>query len=153
MINSAADRPPMLEAGASLLAVVGVFSAGRVAYGVVTNLGQNGWSTGARGVFLVLNAIVLIFALFILVLAWQVRRGRTWAWVVSLVLLPFTIFFGGLLLLITALNDMVPFAGIGVVLFSLAALLTLTVPRSVRDHLLRKPAPAMQWAPGHPPAD
>jgi FtsH-binding integral membrane protein len=156
------QRPRVVEIGASLLAVVGVLSVGRVAYGVVVNLGQDSWSSGARAMFLMLNSIVLIFALFILVLAFQVRRGRMWAWIVSLVMLPFTLLFGGLLLLITVLSDGVPLAGAGVAAASLAALLTLTVPRTARDYFLRKPVPVAPmpagafpghpWGPGHPPA-
>jgi hypothetical protein len=148
-------RPRVVEIGASLLAIVGLFSVGRVAYGVLVNLSQDGWSSGARAVFLVLNSIVLAFALFILLLAYHVRRGRLWAWIVSLVLLPFTILFGALLLLITALNGGIPFAGVGVVVAAVAALATLTVPRAARDYFSRKPAwapPVPAWGPGHPPA-
>ncbi|WP_250031273.1 hypothetical protein [Paractinoplanes maris] len=135
-------RPTILEVGASLLAVVGVLSVGRVAYGVVVNLGQDQWSSGARAVFLFLNSIVLIFALFLLVLAHQVRRGRQWAWIVSMIMLPFTTLVGGLMLLLTALSGAIPFAGIAVVATSLAALLVLTLPRAVRDFFLRNPPPA-----------
>ncbi|MCO8275984.1 hypothetical protein M1L60_35940 [Actinoplanes sp. TRM 88003] len=134
-------RPTTVEAGASLVGLVGLVSAGRVAYGVILNLSQDHWSAGARGVFLVLNSIVLIFALFLLVLAYQVRRGRTWAWIVSLVMLPFTILFGGLLTLITAGGGAFPFAGAAVVTSALAALLTLTIPRSARAYFLAKPPP------------
>jgi hypothetical protein len=161
-MSNGGRRPKAVEIGASLLAVVGVFSTGRVAYGVLVNLSQQGWSSGARSVFLVLNSIVLAFALFILLLAHQVRRGRMWAWVVSLVLLPFTILFGGLLLLITVLNGGVPWAGVGVVAASVGAMVTLTMPRPARDYFLRKPLPAtrwqpgavpgQQWGPGYPPA-
>jgi hypothetical protein len=151
-------RPQAVEIGASLLAVVGLISAGRVVYGVLVNLSQDDWNSGARAVFLVLNSIVLIFALFILVLAAQVRRGRLWAWITSLVMLPFTLLFGALLLLITVLNHSLPLAGAGVVVASLAALLTLTVPRTARGYFNRRPAPlpagfgpAYPWGPGHPP--
>jgi TRAP-type C4-dicarboxylate transport system permease small subunit len=151
-------RPQPVELGATLLALVGVFNAGRVAYGVMVNLSQDDWDSGARAVFLVLNSIVLIFALFILVLAWQVRRGRLWAWIVSLVILPFTILFGALLLLITAVGGAFPLAGIGIVLAAMAALATLTIPRTVRGYFVRKPAPMMPgpvpnypWGPGYPP--
>jgi hypothetical protein len=139
-----------------------LLSVGRVAYGMLVNLGQDNWGSGARAMFLVLNSIVLIFALFLLVLAYQVRQGRLWAWIVSLVMLPFTILFGGLLLLITAFNGGVPLAGAGVVVASLAALLILTVPRTVRGYLVRKPAPVASlqagavpghpWGTGYPPA-
>ena len=135
------ERPTILEVGASLLAVLGVTSVGRVAYGVVVNLGQDQWSSGARAMFLFLNTIVLIFSLFILVLAHQVRRGRQWAWIAALIMLPFTTLLGALMLLITALGGAFPLAGATVVVSSLAALLTLTVPRAVRDHFLRRPAP------------
>jgi hypothetical protein len=149
-------RPQMVEIGASLLAIVGLISTGRVVYGVLVNLGQDGWHSGARVVFLVLNSIVLAFALLILLLADQVRRGRMWAWIMSLVMLPFTILFGGLLLLLTAIRGEFPLAGTGVVVASLAALLVLTVPRTVRDHFVRKPVreavPGYPWGPGYPPA-
>jgi hypothetical protein len=147
-------RPRAVEVGALLIAMVGAISVLRVGYGVVVNLRQHGWDTGARAVFLVLNSIVLLGALFVLLLAYQVFRGRLWAWITTLVVLPFTMLFGSLLLLITALNDRVPWAGTGVVVASVAALFGVTVPRSVRDHFLRKPAaavPAYPW-PGYPPA-
>jgi hypothetical protein len=145
-------RPRVVEIGASLLAIVGVIGAGRVAYGVLVNLQQDDWHAGARAVFLVLNSIVLVFALFILLLAYQVRRGRLWAWVVSLVMLPFTILYGALTLLITVLQHDVPLAGGGVLLASVAALLTLTVPRAARGYFLRRPVPVAPWqaVPGHP---
>lgn len=134
-------RPTAVEVGASLLGLVGVLGVGRVAYGVIVNLSQDGWDTGARAVFLGLNTIVLIFALFALVLAHQVRQGRLWAWIVSLIMLPFTALVGGLLLLITAVGGAFPFAGSAVVAASLAALLALTVPRSARAYFLAKPPP------------
>jgi hypothetical protein len=152
-MSNGGQRPKVVEIGASLLAVVGVFSTGRVAYGVLVNLSQDDWDSGARAVFLVLNSIVLAFALFILLLAYQVRRGRLWAWVVSLVLLPFTVLFGGLLLLITILNGGIPWAGVGVVAASVGAMLTLTVPRPARDFFLRKPLPATPWQSAAVPGD
>lgn len=148
------QRPRVVEIGAGLLAIVGAISVGRVAYGVIINLGQDGWSSGGRAMFLVLNSIVLAFGLFILLLAVQVWRGRLWAWIVSLIMLPFTTLFGGLLLLITAVSGAFPLAGIGVVAVSLAALLTLTVPRTARGYFQRGPVqpPHAAAVPGHPPA-
>ncbi|MBF9131135.1 hypothetical protein I0C86_19535 [Plantactinospora sp. S1510] len=140
-------RPRALKIGAGLLAIVGLLGVGRVAYGVLVNLAQDDWSSGARAVFLVLNAIVLVFALLVLVLAHQVWHGRLWAWIGSLVMLPFTILFGGLLLLITVLHGGVPLAGAGVVAASVAALLALTGPRMARGYFLRKPAPATSTRP------
>ncbi|MEV6596900.1 hypothetical protein AB0M36_08570 [Actinoplanes sp. NPDC051346] len=155
-------RPRMVEIGASLLAIIGVSGVGRVAYGVLVNLSEDGWSSGARAIFLVLNSITLVFSVFLLVLADQVRRGRMWAWIVSLVMLSFTILFAGLALLITVVNGGFPLLGAGVVAASLGALLVLTVPRTVRGYILRKPVPAgpmragaapgYPWGPGHPPA-
>ncbi|GIM90804.1 hypothetical protein Ato02nite_025970 [Paractinoplanes toevensis] len=129
-----------MEIGASLLATVGVLIVGRVAYGVAVNLGQDQWSSGARAVFLVLNSFVLVFGLFVLLLGDQVRRGRTWAWITGLVMLPFTILFGVVLLLITALSGAVPWAGAGVVLVAVAALITLSAPRATRAYFTRGPA-------------
>nr|WP_221376255.1 hypothetical protein [Actinoplanes polyasparticus] len=43
-------RPTTVEIGASLLAAVGLVGAGRVAYGVLTNLSQDDWDAGARAV-------------------------------------------------------------------------------------------------------
>jgi hypothetical protein len=153
------ERPLVVEIGASLLAILGLISVGRVAYGVLMNLGQDGWDPGSRLIFLVLNSIVLVFALFILVLAYHVRRGRFWAWIVSIVMLPFTILFGGMLLLITILNGAIPVAGIGVLASAVAALVVVTVPRTFRAYFLRKPAPlpagavpGYPWGPGQPPA-
>jgi hypothetical protein len=134
------QRPRVVEIGASLVAVVGVFSVGRVAYGVVVNL-EHDWSSGARAVFLFLNSIVLLFGLFILVLAYHLRRGRMWAWITSLVMLPFTMLFGGLLLLITAVGGGIPLAGSAIVAFSLAALLTLSIPRTARAYFTRRLTP------------
>ncbi|GAB1639981.1 hypothetical protein [Krasilnikovia sp. MM14-A1259] len=154
-------RPQVVEIGASLLAVVGVLITGRVAYGVVVTLGQRGWTPGARGVFLLLNSFVLIFGVFLLVLAYQVRRGRLWAWIVSLVILPLTALFGGLTLLIAILSHDVSWGGAAVALVSVAALVTLTISRSGRDYFVSKPPPAVPmhagpvgypWGPGHPPA-
>ena len=145
-------RQTAVEIGASLLAIVGLLGAGRVTYGVLNNLSQDNWDTGARAVFLVLNSIVLIFALFTLALAHQVRRGRTWAWIVSLILLPFTVLFGALLTLITALGGAFPLAGAAVVAASLGALLSLTVPRTARAHFLTKPPAPAPLYPGSVPA-
>ncbi|GIF21531.1 hypothetical protein BJ973_005024 [Actinoplanes tereljensis] len=144
-------RPRSVEIGASLLATVGVCIVGRVAYGVAVNLSQDQWSAGARGVFLVLNSFVLLFGLFVLLLGDQVRRGRTWAWITGLVILPFTILFGALLLLITALSGAIPWAGAGVVLVATAALITLTAPRATRAYFARTPAhpaPVQAWSGG-----
>jgi hypothetical protein len=153
----APERTPAVTVAALLVGLVGLISVARVAYGVIVNLRQDDWDSGARAVFLVLNSIILIVALFILLLASQVWRGRLWAWITSLVVLPFTILFGGLLLLITAVGGDIPFAGIGVVAASIAGILGLTVPRSVRRYFLRRPAPvptvpAYPWGPGYPPA-
>jgi len=144
-----------VDIGASMLAILGLIIVGRVAYGVLVNLGQDDWDSGARAVFLVLNSIVLVFGLLVMALAYQVRRGRQWAWILSLVLLPFALLFGGLMLLITVLGHAVPWAGAGVVVSCVAALLTLTVPRAARDYFLRKPAPVgavpgYPWGPGRP---
>jgi hypothetical protein len=99
----------------------------------------------------VLNSVVLIFSLFLLVLAYQVRRGRLWAWITSFVMLSPTILFGGILLLITVVGGGVPWAcaSVVVVVASIAALLTLSVPRAVRGYFVRKPAMAPQ-VPGYP---
>jgi hypothetical protein len=158
MSHGGPERPRSVEIGASLLAVVGVFIVGRVAYGVAVNLGQDRWSPGARAVFLVLNSFVLLFGLFVVLLGDQVRRGRTWAWITGLVTLPFTILFGALLLLITVLGGAIPWAGAGVVLVAVAALITLSAPRATRAYFTRgraRPAPAgavpgYQWGPGRP---
>lgn len=151
------QRPLMVDVGAGLLALGGAVSVGRVAYGVVVNLGLDDWDSGARAVFLVLNGIVLAFSLLLLVLAYQVWRGRPWAWITSLVILPFTILYGGLLLLVTVVNGAVPWAGAGVAGAALAALMVLTVPRTVRGYFQRKPIPTATQAPGsqepmYPPA-
>ena len=158
-INQGQDRPQVVDIGASMLAILGLIIVGRVAYGVLRNLSEDDWDSGARVVFLVLNSIVLVFGLLVMALAYQVRRGRMWAWILSLVLLPFALLFGGLMLLITVVGNAVPWAGTGVVLASAAALLTLTVPRPARDYFLRKPAPqgagavpGYPWGPGHPSA-
>jgi hypothetical protein len=154
----APQRPPAVTVAAILIGLVGLISVGRVGYGVVVNLRQDDWDSGARVVFLVLNSFVLMVALFILLIAYHVGRGRLWAWITSLVVLPFTILFGALLLLITTLNGDIPWAGAGVVGASLAAVLAATVPRTVRNHFLRRrppvPAvPAYPWGPpGYPPA-
>jgi hypothetical protein len=147
-------RPTTVEIGASLLAAVGLVGAGRVAYGVLTNLSQDDWDAGARAVFLVLNSIVLIFALFILVLAHQTRRGRMWAWIVALIMLPFAFLFGGLMTLITAVGGAFPLAGAALLTTSLGALLALTAPRSARAYFLAKPPSPMPpyygAVPAHP---
>lgn len=152
-------RPLVLDIGAGVLAIVAAISVSRVAYGVIVNLGQDGWSSGSRMVFLILNSIVLACSLFLLVLAYQVWRGRMWAWIMSLVALPITMLFGGLMLLITAVGGAFPLAGIGVVVTSAAAILLLTVPRKTRDYILRPPAPqyagavpGQPWGPAYPPA-
>jgi O-antigen/teichoic acid export membrane protein len=131
-------KPRAVDVGAILVALVGAVSVARVGFGVLNNLRQDGWDSGARAVFLVLNSIVLLFALFLLLLAYQVGRGRMWAWITSLVMLPFTILFGSLLLLITALNGAIPWAGTAVVAAAVAAIVTLIV---ARNHFLRPPAP------------
>jgi hypothetical protein len=136
------ERPTALEVGASLLAIVGIFCVGRVAYGVVVNLGEEQWSSGARAMFLFLNSIVLIFSLFVLVLAHQVRRGRQWAWIAALIMLPFTTLFGALMVLITAVGGSFPFAGAGVVVSSLAALLARVGVGSPTGSLRQRPPEA-----------
>ena len=133
--------PKPVEIGASMVAVVGLFGVGQVAYGVLTNLQQDDWNSGARAVFLVLNAIVLALSVFVLVLGRQVRKGRMWAWITSLIVLPFAALFGGFNMLIITVSGSVPIAGTGIVLASLIGLLVLTVSRSARDHFLRRPAP------------
>ncbi|MEU4237106.1 hypothetical protein [Actinoplanes sp. NPDC026619] len=145
-------RPLSVEIGASLVAVVGVISVGRVLYGVVVNLGQDQWSAGARGVFLVLNSFILLVGVFILVLAYHVRKGRMWAWITSLVVMTFTILFGALLLLITAVGGGIPLAGGGIVLVGIAAMVTLTAPRTARAYFSRPPAYPQPPAYGYPPA-
>jgi hypothetical protein len=143
------QQPRSVQMGAILLALVGAISVARVGFGVVSNLRQDDWDAGARAIFLVLNSIVLVVALFILLLAYHVGRGRMWAWITSLVILPFTILFGGLLLLITVLGGAIPLAGTGVVAASLAAIVTLIV---ARGYFLRRPAyPAYPPQPVYPP--
>jgi len=124
-----------------MVSVVGLFGVGQVAYGVLTNLQQDDWNSGARAVFLVLNAIVLALSVFVLVLGRQVRKGRMWAWITSLIVLPFAVLFGGFNMLIVIVSDSIPVAGTGIVLASLTGLLVLTVSRSARDHFLRRPTP------------
>lgn len=131
-------KPRAVTVGAILVALVGAISVARVGYGVLINLRQDDWDAGARVVFLVLNGIVLVFALVILLLAYHVGRGRQWAWITSLVMLPFTILFGSLLLLITVLGGAVPVAGVAVVAAAVAAMVTLIVGRG---YFLRRPAP------------
>src|SRR5689334_7556616 len=106
--------PRSVEIGASMVAIVGLFGAGQVAYGVLRNLQEDDWSSGARTIFLVLNAFVLAFAVFVLVLARLVRRGRMWAWITSLIVLPFALLFGAFTLLIVALGGGVPVAWTGI---------------------------------------
>ncbi|MEV4352314.1 hypothetical protein AB0J83_48290 [Actinoplanes sp. NPDC049596] len=133
--------PRSVEIGASLVAIAGLFATGQVAYGVLMNLQQDDWSSGARAVFLVLNSIVLIFGIFILVLGRLVRRGKMWAWITSLVLLPFAALFGAIMMLIVAVAGSIPVAGTGVLVASIAAIVTLTAPRSARDHFTRRRVP------------
>jgi hypothetical protein len=142
-------RPKVAEIGAGLVAIVGVIGVGRVAYGVAVNLSQDDWSGGARAVFLVLNSIVLLFSAFILAIGYQVRQGRMWAWIVSLVMMPFSILFGAFMVLISVAAKDVPLAGSGIVLAAAGALLTLGLPRTSRAYFTRKmtPAPHPGWAP------
>jgi hypothetical protein len=135
------QRPKAVNAGAGLLALVGLIIVARVAYGVIMNMRQDDWNPGARAVFLVLNAFVLLFGLFILLLAALVQRGRLWAWITGIVMLPFTLLFGGIMLLIAVLGHSVPWAGAGLAVASVVALLALTVPRTARAYFVRRPAP------------
>jgi hypothetical protein len=136
-------RPKAVNVGATLLALVGLIIVARVGYGVIMNARQAGWEPAARGVFLVLNAFVLLFGLFVLLLAALVQRGQLWAWITGIVVLPFLMLFGGIMLLIAVLGHAVPWAGGGLVVASVAALLAITVPRSGRDYFLRRRVPAV----------
>ncbi|GAB2606132.1 hypothetical protein Aab01nite_01080 [Paractinoplanes abujensis] len=138
-------RPRVVEAGAALVALIGVITIARVAYGVVDNLAQDDWEAGARGVFLVLNGISLVFAAFFLVLADQVRRGRMWAWIAGLIMLPFAFLFGALMLVITATGGGLPWFGASLVVAGVAAFVTLLVPRAARDFFNRPAVP--RWTP------
>ncbi|MBL7259518.1 hypothetical protein [Paractinoplanes lichenicola] len=136
-------RPRVVGIGAALVALIGVITIARVAYGVVDNLAQDDWSSGARGVFLVLNGISLLFAAFFLVLADQVRRGRMWAWIGSLIMLPFAFLYGALMLVIEATSDRVPWSGGGIALAAVVAFIMLLAPRDARDFFNRPAVP--QW--------
>ena len=131
-------RPRAVNVGAGLLALVGLIIAARVAYGVIQNARQDGWNPGARAVFLVLNAIMLLFGIFVLVLAACAQRGQLWAWITSMVVLPFMLLFGGIMLLIAVLGHAFPWAGGGLAVAAVAARLALTVPRACRDYFLRR---------------
>lgn len=136
-------RPAAITIAAGLLALAGLIIVARVAYGVILNMRHDDWDAGARAVFLVLNAFILCYGLFILLLAALVWRGQVWAWITGIVMMPFTLLFGGIMLLIAVLGHSVPWAGGGLAVASVAALLGLTVPRTGRDFILRRRVPVV----------
>ena len=146
-VDGARGGPPApVRLGAGLIMLLGVLGIVRTAYGITTNLVDDTWSSGARGMFLVLNAIVLTFSVLIVVLGYLVRDGRLWAWVTSLVLMPFAVLAAALLTLITIAGDGVPWLGAGMVAVASAALIALTAPRRAGQFFTTGPAPAA----GHP---
>ena len=147
--GSRTGPPPAVRLGAGLIMLLGAASVARTAYAVTTNLMDDSWGSGARGVFLVLNAVVLAFSVFVVVLGRLVHRGRMWAWVTSLVLMPFVVLAAGLVTFLMVLADGAPWPGAAVVAAALAALVALTAPRGARRFFTATPAPA---APAYPAA-
>ncbi|GIE29561.1 hypothetical protein Ait01nite_026060 [Actinoplanes italicus] len=131
--------PRSVQIVAAGVALLGVLNIVRIVVQTVMTFGGDGWSTGARTVFLVLNAIPFAVSVFFLPLAYQLLRGRSWAWVTAIVLVSLSTAIGTFMLLITVTSGGFP---LGPVMFGvpLVVLLGLIVPRSVRA-FFSKPAP------------
>ncbi|WP_433796734.1 hypothetical protein [Actinoplanes sp. CA-252034] len=134
-----------MAAGLALLGILNIIRF--VVQTALTFVGDE-WSTGARAMFLILNVIPLAVSIFFLPLAYQLDRGRPWAWVTAIVLVSLTTIVGAFMLLVMLAAGSV-LLGLAMFLAPLAVLLGLTVPRSVRGFFPRRPEPA-PYAP-YPP--
>jgi hypothetical protein len=137
------DQRPTTPRGVRIVAagvaLLGVLNIVRIVVQTVMTFGGDGWSAGARTVFLVLNAIPFAVSVFFLPLAYQLLRGRSWAWITAIVLVSLSTAIGTFTLLITVTSGGSP---LGALMFGvpLLVLLGLIVPRSVRTFFSR-PAP------------
>ncbi|MEU8664168.1 hypothetical protein [Actinoplanes philippinensis] len=130
------------------VALLGILNIIRVIVQTAQTFAGDGWSTGTRAVFLALNAIPLGVSVFYVPLAYQITRGRPWAWVTAIVLISLTTVAGAFMMLIMIVGGS-PLLGLVWFFGPLAVLLGLTVPRSVRAFFPRRPQP-VPYAP-YPP--
>jgi hypothetical protein len=129
----------IVAAGVALLGVLNII---RVTVQTVMTFAGDEWSTGARAMYLILNTIPFAVSIFLLPLAWQLIRGRSWAWITAVVLVSLATIVGAFLLLVGLATGEFPFIGLASFGLPLAVLLGLTVPPSVRAFFNGRPAPA-----------
>ncbi|MFC4068261.1 hypothetical protein [Actinoplanes subglobosus] len=147
----------MVRIVAAGVALLGALNILRLIVQTALTFSGDEWSTGSRTVFLVLNAIPFALSVFLLPLAFQLVRGRMWAWVTALVLVSLATLIGSFALLVSFSLDGFPFLGLAMFVLPLAVLLGLVVPREVRAYFTARPAPAAYsgypapgpWGPPH----
>ncbi|MEU4156436.1 hypothetical protein [Actinoplanes sp. NPDC026670] len=136
--ETAAPQSVKIVAGG--LGLLGVLNISRVI--VQTALAYGDWATGPLMMYLFLNAIPVAASVFLLPLAYQVVRGRSWAYFTAIVLASMAVPFGALMLVVSLTADGFPFLGFAMFAAPLAVLLGLTLPPSVRAFFARKPVSA-----------
>lgn len=140
--------PQIVRVVAASVALLGALNILRVIVQTALTFSDDGWSTGARAAFLILNAIPFAASVFLLPLAYQLLQGRTWAWVTAIVLVSMATLIGSFVLLAASGLGGFSFLGLASFALPLAVLLGLVVPREVRAYFTARPAPAAY--PGYP---
>jgi hypothetical protein len=125
---------------AGSVALLGVLNILRVVIQTAQTFTGDEWSSGARTMFLLLNAIPIAVSVFFLPLAHQLIRGRSWAWITAVILVALACVIGALALVIMIVNGL-PWLGLVMFGAPVGVLLGLTVPRSVRAFYDSKPPP------------
>ncbi|GAA4965876.1 hypothetical protein [Actinoplanes utahensis] len=148
MAQETVGTPRAVQMVAAGVALLGILNIVRLVVQTALTFTGGGWPTGGRTMFLALNAIPLALSVFYVFLAFQLTRGRSWAWIAAIVLATLTTVVGAFMLLIALLGGSSPLLGLAMFAVPLAVLLGLTVPRPVRAFFARKPAPAPR--PPHP---
>ncbi|BEL06259.1 hypothetical protein Q0Z83_044500 [Actinoplanes sichuanensis] len=136
--ETAAPQTVKIVAGG--LALLGVLNIGRVV--VQTAVAYGDWADGPLMMYLFLNAIPVAASVFLLPLAYQLVRGRSWAYITAIVLVTMGCVFGALMLLAALAADGLPLLGLVMFTAPVAVLLGLIIPSSVRAFFADKPAPA-----------
>ncbi|MEU4626770.1 hypothetical protein AB0G04_43160 [Actinoplanes sp. NPDC023801] len=136
-----ATTPRTVRIAAAGVAVLGVLNILRVVVQTALTFTGDGWSGGARAMFLILNVIPFAVSVLLLPLAHQMIRGRPWAWITAVVVAALASLIGAFLLLGSLFGEGFPFIALTTFVVPLGVLLALTVPPSVRAFFAAKPVP------------
>ncbi|MEU4423371.1 hypothetical protein AB0F81_22320 [Actinoplanes sp. NPDC024001] len=130
--------PPVVKVVVIGLALLAVLNIVRAVVQVPYNLSHTSYGDAARILYVGLNAITVLFSLFVLLLAWFLWQGRQWAWITCMPLLGLAALWGGIMLLPPLVDGKFPGAGLTVLAVAVGMLLALTAPASARRFFTRR---------------